>query len=48
VYAHAAAGFYKKPAVCVIDYLGLGRSVRFDPMPMDSIRDRARGRLSQN
>ncbi|MBQ3684954.1 MAG: UvrD-helicase domain-containing protein [Candidatus Methanomethylophilaceae archaeon] len=45
VYAHAASSFYRKPAVCIIDYLGLGRSVRFDPMPLDTIRERTLARL---
>ena len=47
VYAHAASAYYEKPAVCIIDYLGLGRSVKFDPMPLDTIRERTRARLYQ-
>ena len=46
VYAYAASGYYKKPAVCFIDYLGLGRSVKFDPVPLDAIRERTRFHLS--
>lgn len=42
VYAHAATGFYGIPAKCYIDYLGLGKTVEFDPLPIESIRQRVR------
>jgi len=45
VYALAASAYYRKQAVCIIDYLGLGRSVTFDPLPIDSIRERTKARL---
>lgn len=46
VYAHAASGFYKgMKAVCFIDYVYLGRTVEFEPWPMDAIRDRVEAGL---
>lgn len=46
VYAQAASGFYKgRKAVCFIDYVYLGRTVEFEPWPMDTIRDRVEAGL---
>jgi len=42
VYAHAASGFYGRPARCVIDYVSQGRAVAFDPLPLESIAQRVR------
>ena len=40
VYAHAASGFYGRPAECVIDYVALGQKTEFAPLDMSVIRDR--------
>lgn len=46
VYAHAASGFYKgRKVVCFIDYVYLGKTVEFEPWPMDAIRDRVEAGL---
>ncbi|MEA4977945.1 MAG: UvrD-helicase domain-containing protein [Methanomassiliicoccaceae archaeon] len=37
VYAYAAEGFYKRPTTCVIDFVSLGDTVEFDPIPRDEI-----------
>jgi len=37
VYAYAAEGFYKRPTTCVIDFVSLGHTVEFDPIPRDEI-----------
>ncbi len=48
VYAHAAAGTYKgKPVKCFIDYVGLGETVEFDPLPMSSIKERVERELDR-
>ncbi|MBR6204794.1 MAG: UvrD-helicase domain-containing protein [Candidatus Methanomethylophilaceae archaeon] len=46
VYAHSASGFYGgRRAICFIDYVSQGRSVVFDPLPLDRIRERIAERL---
>ncbi len=41
VYAHAASGFYGgRKAVCFIDYVSQGRTVEFEPLPIERIRER--------
>ncbi len=46
VYAYAASGFYGgRKAVCFIDYVSQDRTVEFDPVPLDVIRDRILERL---
>ena len=48
VYAHAASGFYGgRRAVCFIDYVYLGRTVEFEPWPMDVIKDRVKAGLKK-
>ncbi|MBR4227129.1 MAG: UvrD-helicase domain-containing protein [Candidatus Methanomethylophilaceae archaeon] len=48
VYAHSASEFYGgRRAVCCIDYVSQGRSVRFDPLPLNAIRDRIEERLGR-
>lgn len=46
VYAYSASGFYGgRRAECFIDYVSQGRSVRFDPVPLDRIRERILERI---
>lgn len=43
VYAHAAGGFYGNlPVRCFIDYVSQGRSVEFEPIPLDRINLRVK------
>ena len=42
VYAHAASEFYKRPAKCIIDYVSMGRTETFDPLPKEAIAERVR------
>lgn len=48
VYAHAAAGYYggRLPVRCYIDYVSQGRTVEFDPMPLEDVETLVGGRLS--
>lgn len=48
VYAHAAMGSHPgKPVRCFIDYVSQGTTVEFDPLPMDSIRERVERELDR-
>ena len=42
VYAHAASGFYRKPAQCIIDYVSRGESIDFEPLDISIIAERVR------
>jgi ATP-dependent helicase/nuclease subunit A len=46
VYAHAAEAFFKKPVGCFIDYVGMGRTVAFEPVPIGVVEERVRRRLA--
>jgi ATP-dependent exoDNAse (exonuclease V) beta subunit len=37
VYAHAAEGYYKRPASCIIDFVSIGERVEFKPIPRKEI-----------
>jgi ATP-dependent exoDNAse (exonuclease V) beta subunit len=45
VYAHAVSEYYKKPAKCIIDYVSIGETVEFDPLPKEVIAQRVRDHL---
>ncbi len=47
VYGLAASLHYGKPARCFIDYVSLGRTVEFDPMTMDELRDEVLRRMNR-
>ncbi|MCL2032618.1 MAG: UvrD-helicase domain-containing protein [Methanomassiliicoccaceae archaeon] len=40
VYAHAASEYYGRPAKCIIDYVSLGKTAEFDPLPKEAIAQR--------
>jgi ATP-dependent exoDNAse (exonuclease V) beta subunit (contains helicase and exonuclease domains) len=42
VYAHAASDFYKKPAICIIDYVSRKETVRFEPLDRNIIAERVK------
>ena len=42
VYAHAASEFYKKPAICVVDYVSRKKTVQFKPLGRDIIAERVK------
>ena len=42
VYAHAASGYYKRPASCIIDYVSRGESITFEPLGKDIIAERVK------
>jgi len=47
VYAHSASGHFGRKAVCFIDYVSQGRTVKFDPLPLEVIRKRVLERLGE-
>ena len=42
VYAHAASDFYKKPAICIIDYVSRKETVQFEPLDKNIISERVK------
>ena len=40
VYAHAASEVYGRPAKCFIDYVSQGKTVQFDPLPVETLAER--------
>jgi len=42
VYAHAASDFYKRPAICIIDYVSRKETVRFEPLDRNIIAERVK------
>ncbi|MDR0523568.1 MAG: UvrD-helicase domain-containing protein [Candidatus Methanoplasma sp.] len=47
-YAHAASGHFKRRAECVVEYVSLGESVRFQPLGMEEIAGRVREALEED
>ncbi len=47
VYAHAASGYYRRPARCFIEYVSMGRTVEFEPLGMEVVIDRVMETLRQ-
>jgi superfamily I DNA/RNA helicase len=47
VYAHAASGFYKLPAKCIVDYISRDETVEFDPLPLETIAERVKDYIGQ-
>jgi ATP-dependent exoDNAse (exonuclease V) beta subunit len=37
IYAHAASGYYNRPAMCVIDFVSIGERLEFEPIPREEI-----------
>lgn len=47
VYARVAESFYGRQVRCFIDYAHLEETVEFDPLPMDTIKEKAREALER-
>ncbi|MDR3206394.1 MAG: hypothetical protein LBT41_04815, partial [Candidatus Methanoplasma sp.] len=45
VYAHAASGYFKRPATCVIDFVSRNETIEFDPLSMDILEERVKSKI---